>query len=57
MDLHQFTNYMTRFPLIIPVHFQNVTKNSTGHMMHIVGPQIYQINRQNNNFQNMYAMP
>ena len=24
--------------------------------MHVTGPQIYQINRQNNNFQNMYAM-
>ena len=30
----------------------NVTKNVTGHRMHEEGPQIYQINRQTNSFQN-----
>ena len=44
---------MTRFQLILPVHSQNVTKNLTGHRMHVAGPQIYQINRQTNGFQNM----
>ena len=34
----------------------NVTKNLTGHMMHVEGPQIYQINRQTNSFQNMCDM-
>ena len=28
----------------------------TGHRMHIAGPQIYQIDRQNNSFQNMCGM-
>ena len=46
----------TRFQLILPVDSQNVTNNLTDHRMHVAGPQIYQINRQNNNFQNMYAM-
>ena len=27
-----------------------------GNTMHIAGPQIYQINRQNNSFQNMYGL-
>ena len=47
---------MTRFQLILPVHSQNVTKNLTGHRMHVAGPQIYQINRQTNSFQNIYGM-
>ena len=33
----------TRFQLILPVHSQNVTKNLTGHRMHVAGPQTYQI--------------
>ena len=48
---------MTRFQLILPVPDHNVTKNLTGHRMHVEGPQIYQINRQTNSFQNMYDMP
>ena len=45
---------MTRCQLIPPVDFQNVTKNLTGHRMHVAGPQICQNNRWNNSFQNMY---
>ena len=33
----------TRFQLILPVHYQNVTKNLTGHRMHVAGPQKYQM--------------
>ena len=47
----------TRFQLILPVDSHNVTKNLTGHKMHIEGPQTYHINRQTNSFQNMYGMP
>ena len=47
---------MTRFQLILPVDSQNVTKNLTGHRMHVAGPQICQINRWNKSFQNMYGM-
>ena len=44
----------TRFQLILPVDSRNVTKNLTGQRM--TGPQIYQINHENNSFQNMYGM-
>ena len=54
--LNQFYLCMTRFQLILPVDYQNVTKNGTGHRMHVAGPQIYQINRQTNSFQNMCDM-
>ena len=47
---------MTRFQLILPVDSQNVTKNRTDHRMQVAGPQICQINRWNNSFQNMYGM-
>ena len=30
----------TRFRLILPVHSHNVTKNLTGHRMHVEGPKI-----------------
>ena len=33
----------TRVQLILPVHSHDVTKNLTGHRMHVEGPQIYQI--------------
>ena len=46
----------TRFQLILPVDSDNVTKNRTDHRMHVEGPQICQINRWNNSFQNMYGM-
>ena len=39
--------------LILPVH---VTKNLTAHRMHVAGPQLNQIYRQTNSFQNMYGM-
>ena len=41
-----------KFQLILPVHSNNVTKNLTGHRMHVEGPQIYQMNRHINSFQN-----
>ena len=44
---------MIRFQLILPVANHNVTKNLTGHRMHVEGPQIYQMNCQINSFQNM----
>ena len=44
----------TRYQLILPVDSRNVTKNLTGHRM--TGPQIYQINHEDNSFQNMYGM-
>ena len=47
---------MTRFQLILPVDSHNLTKNQTGHRMHVAGPQICQINCWNNSFQNMYGM-
>ena len=47
---------MTRFQLILPVDSQNVTKNLTGHRMHVVGPHINQIKPQNNSFHNIYGM-
>ena len=47
---------MTRFQLILSVDSQNVAKSRTGHRMHVGGPQICQINRWNNSFQNMYGM-
>ena len=31
----------TRFQLILPVDSHNVTKNRTGHVMHVEGPQIF----------------
>ena len=31
---------MTRFRLILPVHSHNVTKDLTGHRMHVEGPKI-----------------
>ena len=46
--------YMTRFQLILPV---DVTKNWTGYRRNVKGPQLCQINRWNNGFQNMYGMP
>ena len=45
-----------RFQLILPVDSHNVTKNLTGHRMHVAGPQICQFYHWNNNFQNMYGM-
>ena len=42
----------TTFQLILPVHSHNVTNNLTDPQ----GPQIYQINRQTNSFQNMCNM-
>ena len=47
---------MTRFQLILPVDSDNVTKIRTGHKMHVEGPQICQLYRWNNSFQNMYSM-
>ena len=47
---------MTRFQLILPVADHNVMKNLTGKRMHVEGPQIFQINRQTNSFQNMCDM-
>ena len=47
---------MTRFQLILPVADHNVMKNLTGKKMHVEGPQIYQINRQTNSFQNISDM-
>ena len=47
---------MTRFQLKLPVESQTVTKNRTDHKMHVEGPQICQISRWNNSFQNMYGM-
>ena len=44
---------MTWFQLILPVPNHNVTKNLTGLRTHIEGPQIYQMNRQIDSFQNM----
>ena len=44
---------MTRFKLILPVRNHDVTKNLAGHRMHVEGPQICQMNRQINSFQNM----
>ena len=35
-----------RFQLILPVHSHNITKNLTGHRMHVEGHQIYQINKE-----------
>ena len=43
--------HKTWFQLILPVANHNVTKNLTGHSMHVEGPQIYQMNRQINSFQ------
>ena len=48
--------HTTRFQLILPVDSQNVTKNRTGHRMHVEGLQIDQINLWNNSYQNMYGM-
>ena len=31
-----------RFQLILPVDSHNVTKNLTGHRMHVAGPQMHQ---------------
>ena len=47
---------MTRFQLILPVDSHNATKNRTDHRMHVEGPQICQIDRWNNSFQNVYGM-
>ena len=38
----------------VPNH--DVTKNLTDHRIHVEGPQIYQMNRQNNNCQNISDM-
>ena len=45
-----------RFQLILQVTNHNLTKNLTGHRMHVKGPQIYQMNRQINSLQNMCDM-
>ena len=45
----------TRFQLILPIDSHNVTKNWTGHRMHVEGPQICQVNRWNKSLQNMYG--
>ena len=45
-----------RIQLILLVANHNVTKNLTGHRMHVEGPQIYQMNRQTNSFLNMCDM-
>ena len=42
--------------LMLPVYSQNITKNRTGHRMHVEGIQICQINGWNNSFQNNYSM-
>ena len=42
-----------RFQLILPVANHNVKKNLTGHRMHVEGPQIYQMNRHMDSYQNM----
>ena len=47
--------YTTRFQLILPLPNHDVTKNLTDHRMHVEGPQIFQINRQINSFQNMHV--
>ena len=47
---------MTRFQQIQPVRNHKVTKNLTGHRMHVESTQIYQMNRQINSFQNMCDM-
>ena len=44
----------TRFQLMVLLLSIDVTKNLTGHSMHIVGPQLSQINRYTNSFQEMY---
>ena len=41
---------MTRFQLILPVDSHDVTKNMTGHRMHVEAPQIYQMIRHINSF-------
>ena len=46
----------TRFQLILTVQNHYVTKNLTDHRMHIEGPQLHQMNRQINSFQNMCDM-
>ena len=35
---------MTRFQIVVPLLSHDVTKNLSGHRMHVVGPQIPQIN-------------
>ena len=47
---------MTRGQLMMQVPNHNVTKNLTGHRMHVAGSQIYQMNCQINSFQNMCDM-
>ena len=47
---------LTRFQLILPVDSHNITKDLTGHRMHVAGPQICQINRWNNNFQIFFTV-
>ena len=42
--------HRTRFQLTLPVADHNVTKNLTGHRMHVEGPQIYQNFRQKSTF-------
>ena len=44
------------FSYLLPVQSQNVTKNRTDHRMHVESPQICQIKRWNNSFQNVYGM-
>ena len=36
-------NHTAKFQLMVPVLSHDVTENLTGHMMHLEGPQIYQI--------------
>ena len=47
---------MTGFQLILPVPNHNVTKDLMSHRMHVEDPQLYQMNRQINSFQNICDM-
>ena len=47
---------MIRSQLILPVADHNVTKNLTGHRMHVEGPLKYQMNSQINSFQDACDM-
>ena len=52
----QKSSHTTRSQLILPVPNHNVTKNLTDHRMHVECPQMYQMNRQINSFQNVCDM-
>ena len=54
LHFHHNRIYMVRFQLILLFPDHDVTNNLTGHKMHVKGPQIYQMNRQTNSFQNVY---